>query len=151
MKRHDSLIPLSRQHHGGLLTARLLQHGAPPYKGMPESVDGKLAYLLQFWEEHLQPHFTLEEATVFKTAKVAAPHLARQAEGLEAEHRQLKQLILSLPTALTPELPTRLDEIGRLLEQHIRTEERIFFQMLQEELPEETLQLLKEQIEQHLL
>ncbi|MHC2993075.1 hypothetical protein OB13_16380 [Pontibacter sp. HJ8] len=151
MKRHESLAPISRQHHGGLLTARLLQLNAPPYKGMPTTTEGKRAYVLQFLEEHLRPHFKLEEETVFKTAKAAAPHLGEQAEALEAEHRQLEQLILALPAAMEATLPAQLDETGRLLEKHIRTEERIFFEMLQEELPEATLQLLKEQVEQHLL
>jgi hemerythrin-like domain-containing protein len=150
MKRHESLIPVSRQHHGGLLTARLLRNDAPPYKGMPTTAEDKRAYALQFWEEHLKPHFQLEEATVFRTASAAGPSLREQAEALEAEHRQLEQLLLALPQASDADLPAWLDEVGRLLEQHIRTEERVFFDMLQQELPEPTLQALKEQIAQHL-
>jgi hypothetical protein len=35
MKRHEALIPLSRDHHGTLILARLLRSDAPPYKGLP--------------------------------------------------------------------------------------------------------------------
>ena len=150
MKRHESLIPISRQHHGGLLTARLLQHGAPPYKGMPTTADAKRAYVLQFYEEHLQPHFALEETTVFALAAACAGDLEQQAVRLQAEHRQLEELIQALPRATAAALPDQLHEVGQLLEQHIRQEERVFFEQLQQEIPEDKLQLLQEQVMQHL-
>ncbi|GAB3529230.1 hypothetical protein GCM10027443_08130 [Pontibacter brevis] len=150
MKRHQSLIPISRQHHGGLLTARLLQHGAPPYKGMPTTAVAKRDYVLQFYEEHLQPHFALEETTVFALAGTFSLNLKQQAQQLQAEHRQLEELIQALPQAADIALPDKLHEVGQLLEQHIRQEERVFFEQLQQELPEAELQRLEKQVEQHL-
>ena len=151
MKRHQSLIPISRQHHGGLLTARLLQHGAPPYKGMPATAAAKRDYVLQFYEEHLQPHFKLEEATVFAFAGNVSDNLKQQAAHLQAEHQQLAELIQALPQATETALPDQLHEVGQLLEQHIRQEERVFFEQLQQELPEAGLQHLEEQVKQHLV
>ncbi len=150
MKRHPSLIPVSRQHHGCLLTARLLQHGAPPYKGMPTTATAKRAYTLQFYKDSLQAHFAVEEATVFKLAIAHSDSLREQADELVAEHRQLAKLILALPQASDTSLPDQLHEVGQLLEQHVRREERVFFEQLQQELPPEKLQQLQEQVAKHL-
>lgn len=150
MKRHPSLIPISRQHHGGLLTARLLQHGAPPYKGMPTTPEAKRDYVLDYLHQQLLPHFKLEEETVFILAAEFSEELRKQVNILVATHQQLQQLILALP-GFTPELlPDALDEIGKLLERHIRQEERVFFEQLQKDLPPDKLQLLEQQVLQHL-
>jgi hemerythrin-like domain-containing protein len=150
MKRHQSLIPISRQHHEGLLAARLLQHGAPPYKGMPTTAAAKRDYILVLLQRHLKPHFTLEEATVFPLAASFSDTLRSQTEQLQAEHRQLEALIQALPQATDATLPDELHEVGQLLEQHIRQEERVFFEQVQQELPEEELQQLQVQVAQHL-
>lgn len=150
MKRHPSLIPISRQHHGGLLTARLLQHGAPPYKGMPTTPEAKRDYVLDYLHQQLLPHFKLEEETVFILAAEFSEELRKQVNILVATHQQLQKLILALP-GFTPELlPDALDEIGKLLERHIRQEERVFFEQLQKDLPLDKLQLLEQQVLQHL-
>ena len=150
MKRHQSLIPISRQHHAGLLTARLLQHGAPPYKGMPATPDARRAYILHFYEEHLQTHFALEEATAFLVAAAVSANLQQQAAQLQAEHRQLQELIQALPDITPAVLPDALHKVGQLLEQHIRQEERVFFEHLQQELTDAELQTLEKQVAQHL-
>ena len=150
MRRHESIVPISRQHHRGLLTARLLQHGAPPYKGMPETPEAKRDYTLNFLQQHLLPHFKLEEETVFKLAPEVSEELAQQTKQLQEQHQHLEQLIIALPDATRVELPDRLHKIGKLLEQHIRHEERVFFEQLQQELPDEKLKALQQMVQQHL-
>ena len=150
MKRHESLIPISRQHHGGLLTARLLQHGAPPYKGMPTTPEAKRDYVIDFLKTHLKPHFILEENTVFILALEASEDLALQVRQLQEQHLLLEKLILALPSIPASELPDKLHETGKLLEQHIRQEERIFFEQLQQELSEIKLKELQKLVLQHL-
>ena len=150
MKRHESIAPISRQHHSGLLTARLLQLGAPPYKGMPTTPEDKRDYTLNFLQQHLLPHFKLEEDTVFKLAPEISEELAQQTQLLRDQHLQLERLIVALPDATQTELPDRLHKIGKLLEQHIRHEERVFFEQLQQELPDEKLQALQQMVQQHL-
>ncbi|MEO7264876.1 MAG: hypothetical protein ABIW38_08185, partial [Ferruginibacter sp.] len=61
MKRHPSLISLSREHHGALILARLLQKNAPAYKGLPSDSNGKAVYALQFYKDELIQHFLQEE------------------------------------------------------------------------------------------
>ena len=41
MIRHSSIVSLSREHHGALILARLLQKDAPPYKNLPKDLKGK--------------------------------------------------------------------------------------------------------------
>lgn len=150
MKRHESLAPISRQHHEGLLAARLLQHGAPPYKGMPTTAAAKREYILNLLQRHLKPHFTLEEATVFALAASFSEDLRQQTEELQAEHRQLETLIQALPHATEATLPDRLHEVGKLLEQHIRKEERVFFEQVQGDMSEQELQQLQELVARHM-
>ncbi|WP_299756368.1 hemerythrin domain-containing protein [uncultured Pontibacter sp.] len=150
MKRHESLVPISRQHHGGLLTARLLQHGAPPYKGMPSTPATKRDYVVAYLQEHLLPHFRLEEETVFILASDHSEELRQQVQALQAEHQQLQQLILALPDVAEQNLPDALDGVGKLLEQHIRQEERVFFEQMQQQLSDEKLTLLQQQVLEHL-
>ena len=150
MKRHKSIVPISRQHHSGLLTARLLQHGAPPYKGMPTTPEDKRNYALNFLREHLLPHFKLEENTVFVLAPQISEELAKQTKLLQEQHQQLENLIVALPDATRVDLPDKLHKIGKLLEQHIRHEERVYFEELQKKLSEEELNELQLLVMKHL-
>ncbi|AKD02397.1 Hemerythrin-like domain-containing protein [Pontibacter korlensis] len=113
---------------------------------MPTTPATKRDYVLDFLKEHLLPHFKLEEQTVFILAADTSEELRQQAIHLQSEHRKLEQFILALPKATDAELPVKLDEVGKMLEQHIRQEERVFFEALQQELPEEKLQELQQQV-----
>jgi hemerythrin-like domain-containing protein len=146
MKRHPGLIPISRQHHEGLLTARLLRQDAPPYKGLPTDPDGKRQYYLDFYQMHLNPHLRLEERVLFPFVRGRHPELDRLVEELEQEHRQVQDLTGEL--RFEENLPEKLDQLGRLLEDHIRKEERVLFERIQELLPEATLEQLRQQVEQ---
>ena len=150
MRRHESLAPISRQHQEGLLAARLLQHGAPAFKGMATTPAGKRDHILDLLQRHLKPHFKLEEETVFTLAAALSEDLRRQTEELQTEHRQLEALILALPQAAEASLPDKLHEVGKLLEQHIRKEERVFFEQVQGDMTEQELQQLQEMVALHL-
>ena len=145
MKRHPSLIPISRQHHEGLITARLLREDAPPYKGLPTDPEGKKAYYLDFYRQHLQPHLQLEERVLFPFVRGRHPELDRLIRELEGEHQQVQDLTGEL--RYPEDLPGKLDRLGRLLENHIRKEERVFFEQIQELLAEPDLRELQRQVE----
>ena len=49
-------------------------------------------------------------------------------------------MIEALPQITEPELTDALDHLGRLIETHIRFEERKFFPQIQNEIPEELLE-----------
>jgi len=132
LKRHPALVRLSRDHYFGLLLAQQMKEGAAPYKGYPTDLEGKIRYLFSEYEEKLKPHFADEENILFPAARKCSPGLAALADELVREHRQLFKMINDVPAS--PDKKEALNEIGKLLEQHIRKEERQLFEMMQQEL-----------------
>ncbi|MEO6358419.1 MAG: hemerythrin domain-containing protein [Ferruginibacter sp.] len=129
MKRHPSLAHLSRDHHGALLLARLLQKNAPAYNGLPTDVAGKAAYALKQYTEELVPHFIAEEQ-IFKWVIGINGQLDLLVQTIHREHQELHQLFSNFPDG--PDLESYLDATGKALETHIRKEEREVFPLMQE-------------------
>ena len=148
MKRHESLAPLSRHHHRGLMLAQLLRKGAPVYRNMPETTEEKISYAVRFFKNELKEHFE-KEAAVFDLVKPVSTELENLANDLIIEHEKLECLFYSLTEDRTGAVET-MNEIGELLSSHIRKEERVFFPLIQENCPEDKLQqislLLDEQL-----
>lgn len=136
MKRHASLVPLAREHHGGLILSQLLKKNAPTYKDMPESLQDKSAYALSFYQSHLVPHFAVEEK-VFNSLLHISPILDEKMNSIIAEHDNLRQLF----TGMDNNQPNAdyLDQIGHALEKHIREEDRVLFPMIEELVDEPTM------------
>ena len=65
MKRHKALIPLSHDHHHGLLLAQLIKKNAPDYKGLPKDLNGKIKYTIDIYNSSLKQHFDDEEKILF--------------------------------------------------------------------------------------
>ena len=140
MKRHESLAPLSREHHGALILAQLLKRNAPNYKGLPTTIIDKAAYAIQFYKDDLEKHFKKEEAMLKKVSPIH-PSIATVADEIVSEHQLLKKLFLSIKYAADQE--AILNELGNELDAHIRKEERILFPLIQQHCPEELLQKLQ--------
>ena len=134
IKRHKALQPLSREHHQGLILAQILKKGAPQYKGMPATIEGKKEYALLLYNSELIGHFKNEEEILFPLVKGKNSEVNKLTEEIINEHRQIKQLIIEVQS--TNELERKLDELGRLLENHIRKEERELFPEIEKILTE---------------
>lgn len=136
MKRHPALAHLSREHHGALILAKLLQNDAPVYKGLPTDTFGKAAYALKFFKEALVQHFQAEE-------KALALVLGQNAEldlmvrTISTEHQSIYLLFESMNE--NAHLAVQLDTLGNMLEKHIRKEERELFPLIQEICSEELM------------
>lgn len=138
MKRHPSLIPLSRFHRSVLFLALVCKKNAPPVKGYPEDDEGKRDYALTFYSTRIRQHMDLEEQKLFPTVATVNDELKALTEELSAEHNSLVQLFTELQS--TEDLSEALDRLGKLLESHVRKEERQFFQLIQESLDEQALE-----------
>lgn len=136
LKRHPALIPLSRHHHKDLLLAQLLKRDVPNYKGLPTDTPGKVAFAKQEYEQRLRQHFSWEAEVLMPATRAYHEKLRVMAEQVQSEHQQIADLIHALSPISTSE---QLDQLGQLLEQHIRFEERIWFSAIQEEVPESVL------------
>lgn len=128
MKRHDLLIPFSRDHHGGLLLAQLMKKNAPAYRGMPADMEGKRQYAISFYAKELKPHFEAEEQMFMQCLGLdtATDRLIKE---LFEEHFNLTQSFDALIDQ--KEYTDLMDSTGRQLEAHIRKEERVFFPLLE--------------------
>lgn len=126
IKRHESLKPLSRDHHHGLLLSWKLR------TGLQKNVDPErmMTYCQRFHAEHLVPHFGLEEEAIF-------PILGNEHELVKralAEHRRLTRLFTG-----SDDPAIRISQIEEELEAHIRFEERVLFAAIEEVATEEEL------------
>ena len=137
MKRNASLVPLSIDHHHGLILAALIKKDAPKYEKLPQSLDGKVDYTLKAWENELIIHFKNEEDILFPAVKGKSNELDSTIEELLEEHVKIEGLVNSLKTG--SDKKAILDELGNILEGHIRKEERILFEEIQKLFPEEEL------------
>lgn len=143
MKRHAALIPLSRDHHDVLLLAQELKSDHPGYErsAVPKTVPEKIAYVRQVFGSDIAPHFRVEEDVLIRAVLGLDEALDRAAAVIIDDHRRIAALADALRDAES------LDALGRALEQHVRREEREFFQLVQDVVPAETLDKLKPGIE----
>jgi CheY-like chemotaxis protein/hemerythrin-like domain-containing protein len=127
--RHPSLISLSRDHHHGLALALRLCQGETALlaDGWTHDTGDQVLRVLQSFREELSPHFASEEEVLFPALRAALPEQRDLIERLLRDHRALAAKIIALPMIPATERRTALAEIGRLLQDHIRTEERILF------------------------
>ena len=146
MKRHTSLQPLSRDHHGALILARLLQKDAPDYKGLPTDIPGKIIYAQEFYAEDLVQHFQ-EEEEVLKLVTGTSDQLDAMIATIFAEHEKLHGLFAGIVN--NPDISVHLDSIGRELEMHIRKEERELFPLIEETCDERTMVRIGEYLSSH--
>ena len=140
MKRHESLAPLSRQHHPALMLAQLLKIDAPAYKGMPATAAAKADYAGQLFHSDLKTHFSKEEAMLEKVIKYH-PDIKKLAAQIVQEHRELSAAFLAIP--VSDDVENALDALGRKLELHIRKEERVLFPLVEQYSPPEILEDIK--------
>ena len=136
MKRHDSLAPLSREHQEALLLSLLLQKGAPAYKNLPASLTEKSAFALNLFTNVLVAHFKKEESMLDKI-KQLHPDIDKLSAEITEEHSLLSAAFLALDK--TEPTVDSLHELGAALEAHIRKEERVLFELIQQHCSETIL------------
>ena len=141
MKRHPALHPLSHDHHQGLILAQQLKKGAPQYKGMPATLEEKKNYTISFYNNELKKHFDDEEKILFPFVKDRSPEIDVMVNEIIDEHRQMENLVNEIQE--TNDLENVLNELGWLLEKHIRKEERELFPEIERILTEGELSELK--------
>jgi iron-sulfur cluster repair protein YtfE (RIC family) len=119
IKRHPALQPVSREHHDGLMCCFKIR------QGLERNIELKRisAYVHWFCKEHLEPHFQLEEQHIFPLLPARDELNLRAAE----EHAMLRSYF-DRDEFTSDELMA----FEQLLEQHIRFEERIMFNVIQE-------------------
>ena len=128
-KRHESLIPLTHDHHHALAAARRLQLAAGR-----DTLDRATATntFLEFFGSETVAHFREEEEDVFPLvidAAEAKDPLIR----LLLDHVQMHGLVGRLQAELAGDGPSEdtMTAIASALQEHIRYEERVFFPLVE--------------------
>ncbi|MDP1850110.1 MAG: hemerythrin domain-containing protein, partial [Solirubrobacteraceae bacterium] len=128
MKRNPALVSLSRDHHQALSVALRLR------RATAETAADVRADALRFWTTAGRAHFRLEEEVLLPAyAPHGDPHHPLVARVL-CDHVAIRQRM----DALARDAPTevaRLRELGTMLSDHVRLEERELFVLVEQALP----------------
>ena len=68
-RRHESLIPLSREHHYGLLVCLRIHRGIENHQADVSWLNERAEKVVRFFESELKTHFKAEEEIVFPAMK----------------------------------------------------------------------------------
>ena len=141
VKRHQSLIPLSQDHHLGLVLAQRIKLGRSksPRSLWPQDRRLQRDRTVEFFDTELVHHFRVEEQVLFP---VAEPYFLPDNEIvdlLREQHVRLLGLVDQMREIPESALEGLLLRFADLLENHIRKEERVFFEEAQRKVPEEEL------------
>lgn len=135
-RRHESLIPLSREHHYGLMLCLRINRGLLLRRHDEIWTREKAAQAAQFLDTDLAAHFKAEEEALFPAMQKFSGASALLRE-LLAEHRKLEALVKRLNGTEVTELSDALVEFADLLESHIRKEERELFPLYEKHMSPE--------------
>lgn len=131
IKRHISLQPLSREHHHTLVLVWKIRKAIREHVEL-DRVD---QYVSWFYQQYVISHFTMEEKYIF-------PVLGNQHEMIVRaldEHKRLKGYFEAKGKDENAYM-----ELADLLEKHIRFEERLLFNAIQELATEQQLATITE-------
>jgi hemerythrin-like domain-containing protein len=139
MKRHSALIPLSRDHHDGLVQAVQLRRA-----GADGDASARLAAareFVEFFRNEERVHLRDEEEELFPLFRRYVQSQPAPLREARIQHVQLEGFARKLEIAVAAGIADRetLDAAGELLDAHIRLEERQLFPLIEELVPDDEL------------
>jgi len=139
MKRHPALQTLSRDHHQALVIAQRLRRAGDLGAGEAQ------AAFLEFWSSECQLHFRVEEEVLLPRFAAAgggdSPAIAR----VLVDHAEIRLRAIRLQGE--PASTALLRELGELLAEHVRLEERDLFPAIEEVLSDRQSRRLAADVE----
>ena len=137
MKRHPGLVSLSHDHHDALVVAQglILGRSKAPRSNWPTDWRAQVdRRVVTFFAHTLRSHFEVEEAHLFPAVVAHLPDHADLVAQLLDGHDARRTQIRDVERNPTTDLDVRLPSLGRLLEAHVRQEERVLFETMQREM-----------------
>jgi hemerythrin-like domain-containing protein len=143
MKRSAALAPLSRDHHVALEAALRLS------RATTEDLGEAVARFTEFFDDHGREHFEIEEQ-IMLPALEGDDQLQAMGDRMCAEHEQIRDAAerLTADSPPTDEALPLANQLGRLLNDHVRFEEREVFELIEARLDPEALEALGRAIDQ---
>lgn len=142
MKRHKTIIPLSHDHHVVLKMAQAIKKNFIKTDLGTSSISNKVKYVIHAYNTELIPHFNHEENLLFPLAMGKDDELDNLINEIIEEHDKIGEAISKINDGNREQ---NLDDLGFLLESHIRKEERVVFSKIEEILGDE-LNIIEGQI-----
>lgn len=141
MKRANQLQPLSRQHHLGLNIARHAKECPDDHAAITKHWSSLTSYLSDMHE-----HFHIEDTLIANALlpyKETQSEVASVLETLEKQHKSLYEFMAKIKTSTESKdnevTVVEVKQLGTLLYDHIRFEERELFPIVERYLTEEEL------------
>ena len=138
MKRANQLQPLSRQHHLGLNLSRHAKECTDERIEIAKHWHNLTSYI-----DDMQYHFQIEDnliANALEPYRAIQPDVASVLETLAGQHKQLHQLMNTVGKHGSKDVTvTQVKELGTLLYDHIRFEERELYPTVEKYLTEAEL------------
>jgi iron-sulfur cluster repair protein YtfE (RIC family) len=142
-RRHESLIPLSREHQYALLLCLRIRQDVA--QADAHRLPQRAAAVVRFFEEDLTLHFQAEEEALFPALRNWPADCALLDE-LEQEHRVLTGLVEALRCAGAASVAGLLVQFADCLEAHLRKEERALFPMFEQQVTAELARQIGQEI-----
>jgi hemerythrin-like domain-containing protein len=144
-RRHDSLIPLSREHHTGLVMAMRIDSEIP---GADEAGVRKVYdVLIAFWAQGLLPHFRAEGECLLARLVCHVDAEDELVRRTNREHVCMEALVARMRD--TDDLQARRElllEFAKTIRAHIRWEEAVLFDEAERLLTEAEIAALGEDV-----
>ena len=131
IKRNELLKPYSRDHHHGLLLCWKIK------VGLQKNIElNRISnYVSSFWNSHLKAHFLEEDKYVFTVLPANDEHIMQAIKEHNSLRANFEKENMDIAT---------VQNIEKELNAHIRFEERLLFNKIQEAATEAQLQQLNE-------
>ena len=147
-KRHPSLIPLSRDHHDGLLLALRLRQGKKALlTDWSHDLHWQAKYVVEFYNKNLMRHFEAEEKVLFPAMKKHAKESLKTIEILLNQHEEMRRSVKAFERRDEESLQDDLRDFGKLLDEHIRIEEHQLFPAFEKSVPSNVAEYVGKEIE----
>jgi hemerythrin-like domain-containing protein len=138
IKRNEHIVKLSKDHHFTLLFCWKIRNGLK----FEVETARMTKYVQYFWQHHMQPHFRDEENIMFSSVQDATVQKALD------EHALISQQIEALNVAANA-TPDELSALSKMVDNHVRYEERVLFPHLERVLTNEQLDSIGKQLNAH--
>lgn len=135
VKRSKELVPLSREHHDGLLLCWKIRTGLKK-QANPERIK---AYVQYFWNTDLKEHFSREEKYLF--AELPDDDVMKIKAA--AQHSSIRELLTLLNKSSESQVEINtLEKLANEIDDHIRFEERELFNHIEQILSPDKLLII---------